>query len=190
MLRKIAHWQDTLRGLRAFSDLPRDNFDDLISKHEADQAEAPHKSSTGGFADRQRVFSDNRLPEKKSKTIWELAWTTYNDRVLILLTIAAVVSLALGLFQTFGTPHKPGQPKVEWVEGVAIMVAIFIVVLVGTLNDWQMERQFNKLNEKHNDRNVKVSTPASTHIVVDEYDYQRRVELGDYSPIFSLPTVQ
>lgn len=102
------------------------------------------------------------MPEKKSKTLLELAWTTYNDRVLILLTIAAVVSLALGLFQTFGTAHKPGEPRVEWVEGVAIMVAIFIVVLVGTLNDWQMERQFNKLNKKHNDRAVTVSTFAST----------------------------
>jgi hypothetical protein len=54
----------------------------------------------------------------------------YNDKVLILLTIAAVVSLALGLYQTFGTPHEPGEAQVEWVEGVAIMVAILIVVIV------------------------------------------------------------
>src|SRR6185295_1773376 len=44
------------------------------------------------FGDRKRVFRENRLPEKKSKTILELAWITYNDKVLILLTIAAVVS--------------------------------------------------------------------------------------------------
>ena len=36
------------------------------------------------------------------------------------------------------------------------MVAIIIVVLVGTINDWQMERSFNQLNKKHNDRTVKV----------------------------------
>ncbi|ROV99672.1 hypothetical protein VSDG_03041 [Cytospora chrysosperma] len=117
---------------------------------------AAHHSITHGFTDRQHVFMDNRLPDKKSKTLLEIAWTTYNDKILILLTIAAVISLALGLYQTFGTPHEPGEPRVEWVEGVAIIVAIVIVVLVGTLNDWQMERQFNKLNEKHNDRSVKV----------------------------------
>ncbi|KAK1753752.1 hypothetical protein QBC47DRAFT_387062 [Echria macrotheca] len=118
----------------------------------------PPPSSAPGtpFADRKRVFRDNRLPEKKSKTLLQLAWITYNDKVLILLTIAAVVSLALGLYQTFGVQHEDGTPKVEWVEGVAIMVAIVIVVVVGTLNDWQMERQFNKLNQKHNDRTVKV----------------------------------
>jgi len=108
------------------------------------------------FADRKRVFRDNVLPEKKSKTLLELAWITYNDKVLILLTIAAVVSLALGLYQTFGVHEEGEGAKVEWVEGVAIMVAIVIVVVVGTVNDWQMERQFNKLNEKHNDRTVKV----------------------------------
>lgn len=72
----------------------------------------------------------NRLPEKKSKSLLELAWLAYNDKVLILLTVAAIVSLALGLYQTFGTPHEPGEAKVEWVEGVAIIVAILIVVIV------------------------------------------------------------
>jgi Ca2+-transporting ATPase len=47
------------------------------------------------------------------------------------------------------------MPKVDWVEGVAICVAI-IVVLVGSVNDWQKERQFKKLNAKRDDRTVKV----------------------------------
>ncbi len=116
----------------------------------------PHHATTGPFADRKRVFRDNRLPEKKAKSLLELAWITYNDKVLILLTVAAVVSLALGLYQTFGVAHAPGEPQVEWVEGVAIIVAIVIVVAVGTLNDWQMQRQFNTLNKKAGDRTVKV----------------------------------
>ena len=116
----------------------------------------PSHNTTAGFSDRQQTFRDNRLPEKKMRSLLELAWTTYNDKVLILLTIAAVVSLALGLYTTFGTPHAEGEARVEWVEGVAIMVAIVIVVAVGTINDWQMERQFNRLNKKHSDRTVKV----------------------------------
>ncbi|KAK4185227.1 hypothetical protein QBC35DRAFT_21794 [Podospora australis] len=122
-------------------------------------AGAHHNKDANTFRDRRRIFKENRLPEKKSKTLLQLAWITYNDKILILLTIAAVVSLALGLYQTFGVDHSSSgdqSAKLEWVEGVAIMVAIIIVVVVGTLNDWQMERQFNKLNAKHNDRTVKV----------------------------------
>jgi Ca2+-transporting ATPase len=55
-------------------------------------------------------------------------WLALKDKVLILLSIAAVISLALGLFQDFGTPRQPGDAPVDWVEGVAIMVAVLIVV--------------------------------------------------------------
>ncbi|KAF4946214.1 hypothetical protein FGADI_11348 [Fusarium gaditjirri] len=111
---------------------------------------------TGVFCDRIKIFRDNRLPDKKTKSLLEIAWTTYNDKVLILLTIAAIISLALGLYQTFGGEHKKGEPKVEWVEGVAIIVAIVIVVLVGTINDWHMQRQFTRLTKKTSDRMVNV----------------------------------
>jgi len=127
-----------------------------VAKGETPATAPPAHHGTGQFADRERIFRDNRLPEKKAKSLLELAWITYNDKVLILLTIAAVVSLALGLYQTLGVKHEDGEAKVEWVEGVAIMVAIIIVVAVGTLNDWQMQRQFNTLNKKAGDRTVKV----------------------------------
>jgi Ca2+-transporting ATPase len=63
----------------------------------------------------------------------------------IILCIAAVISLALGLYQDLGTAPETvynaatGQeqevPSVDWVEGVAIMVAVLIVVMVGSVND-------------------------------------------------------
>lgn len=114
------------------------------------------------FADRKRVYRDNRLPEKKGKSLLQLMWITYNDKVLILLSIAAVVSLAIGLYQTFGTKHDASNPAVDWVEGVAIMGAIVIVVIVGSLNDYQKERQFAKLNKKKQSRDVKVVRSGKT----------------------------
>jgi Ca2+-transporting ATPase len=76
-------------------------------------------------------------------------WEQYKDKVLLLLTGAAIISLALGLYETFGVKRQPGDPpSVDWIEGVAICVAILIVVFVGSLNDYQKERQFVKLNKK------------------------------------------
>lgn len=115
------------------------------------------------FADRKRIFSDNRLPERKSKSLLQLMWMAYNDKVLILLSIAAVVSLAIGIYQSIDTAKNGnGEAPVEWVEGVAIMVAIFIVVIVGSINDWQKERQFVKLNKKKEDRYIKVIRSGKT----------------------------
>ncbi|EGU82337.1 hypothetical protein FOXB_07166 [Fusarium oxysporum f. sp. conglutinans Fo5176] len=105
------------------------SFEDATSKKQMPREDHPAAQTGDSFADRLRVFKDNRLPEKKGKSLLELMWITYNDKVLILLSIAAVVSLAVGLYQSFGQKHEEGEPKVEWVEGVAIIVAIAIVVI-------------------------------------------------------------
>ncbi|RPD74953.1 calcium-translocating P-type ATPase [Lentinus tigrinus ALCF2SS1-7] len=106
--------------------------------------------------ERRRVYGVNVLPIRKTKSLLQLMWLALKDKVLVLLSIAAIVSLALGFFQDFGTPRPAGEPPVDWVEGVAIIVAIAIVVMVGSLNDWQKERQFQTLNEKKEERGVKV----------------------------------
>jgi Ca2+-transporting ATPase len=144
------------------------------------------KGSPDSFADRKRVFSDNRLPVRRPKNIFQLAWMAYNDKVLLLLTGAAVISLALGLYQTFGGEHKPGEPKVEWVEGVAIIVAIAIVVVVGAANDWQKERQFVKLNRKKDDRTINVVRSGRVR-EISVYDVfvgdVVKLEAGDMIPV-------
>ncbi|KAJ6437785.1 calcium-translocating P-type ATPase, PMCA-type [Purpureocillium lavendulum] len=143
------------------------------------------RAKDDAFADRYRVFRDNRLPVKKGKSLLQLMWITYNDKVLILLSIAAVISLGVGLYQTFGGEHKPGEPKVEWVEGVAIIAAIAIVVIVGSLNDYSKERQFARLNKKKQDRNVKVVRSGKT-IELSVYDLMVgdviHLEPGDLVP--------
>lgn len=95
------------------------------------------------FFDRIRIFSQNRLPARKTTGFFMLLWQAYNDKIIILLTIAAVISLSLGIYQTIDEGHG-----VDWIEGVAIVVAIAIVTLVTALNDWQKERQFAKLNKR------------------------------------------
>ncbi|KAJ3358849.1 hypothetical protein GGF32_009945 [Allomyces javanicus] len=107
--------------------------------------------------ERVAVFGANRLPEVKMDSIFELMWAALQDRTLIMLTIAAIVSLALGLYEDFGM-HQDDvhHEKVKWVEGVAIIIAVLIVVLVASVNDWQKERQFRALSAKVDDRTVKV----------------------------------
>jgi len=144
-------------------------------------AAVPSSAGKDGFADRLRIFQDNRLPEKKVKSIFELMWLAYNDKVLIVLTVAAVIALALGLYQAF----SPGG-GVEWIEGVAIIVAIVVVVIVGAINDWQKERQFAKLNKKKADRNVKVVRSGKTQ-EINVYDLcvgdVLLIEPGDVLPV-------
>ncbi|KAG0228380.1 PMCA-type calcium-translocating P-type ATPase [Mortierella sp. GBAus27b] len=108
------------------------------------------------FVERSQQFGRNILPTVKSATFWELVLKAYNDRTLILLSIAAVVSLCVSFYEDYGPHHDPSEPRVGWVEGTAILVAVGAVVFTNAINDYQKERQFRKLNAKKDDRNVKL----------------------------------
>ncbi|KAL9630814.1 MAG: hypothetical protein Q9164_006225 [Protoblastenia rupestris] len=129
----------------------------------------------GQYHDRKRVFNDNRLPEKKSVSIWRLFWNAASDKVLIILTIAAVISLVLGIYQSVGTTPEPGEgPSVDWIEGLAIEVAVVIVILVTGLNDYRREKQFVALNAKKDDRQVK-AVRSGKSVMISVFD----VTVGD-----------
>jgi Ca2+-transporting ATPase len=93
-------------------------------------------AESSSFYQRKNVFGLNILPEKKLKSILKLMWIAMQEKVLILLIIATIISLGLGLYEDFGSKEVTNQPKIWWVEGVAILIAILIIVLVGSLNDW------------------------------------------------------
>jgi len=44
--------------------------------------------------------------------------------------------------------HDDSESKAEWIEGIAILVAVVVVVLVTAFNDWRKERQFRGLQSK------------------------------------------
>ncbi|CAI5758390.1 unnamed protein product [Candida verbasci] len=146
------------------------------------------------FLSRQHYFGANKLPRKVQKSFLKLCWDAMKDKVLIILSVAAIVSLALGLYETFGTPtHYDDEgkklPKVDWVEGVAILVAICIVVLVGAINDYQKERQFAKLNAKKEDRDIIVIRNGDQKLI-SIYDLQVgdiiNLQTGDVVPADSI----
>ncbi|KAK2591361.1 plasma membrane calcium [Conoideocrella luteorostrata] len=125
-----------------------------------------NNSSSDAFADRIRVYKRNVLPARKPTPLWKLMWNAYNDKVLILLTAAAIISLALGLYETFGVEREAGAPPpVDWVEGVAICVAIIVVTAVGSLNDWQKEKAFVKLSTKKEDREIKAVRSGKSALI-------------------------
>ncbi|KAF9581818.1 hypothetical protein BGW38_001037 [Lunasporangiospora selenospora] len=90
------------------------------------------------FEARTKAFGRNILPTVKSASFWELVLKAYNDRTLILLSIAAFVSLGVSVYEDYGPHHKPGEPRVGWPS------------------HYQKERQFRKLNAKKDDRCVKL----------------------------------
>ncbi len=54
------------------------------------------------------------------------------------------------------TDLEKGHEGTFFVEGTAVIIAVLIVSFVGGGNNWNQERQFQKLNERTKDRPAKV----------------------------------
>ncbi|KAK0399123.1 hypothetical protein QR680_002907 [Steinernema hermaphroditum] len=99
---------------------------------------------------RQHVFGKNEIPPNPSKSFFRLAWEAMQDITLIILLVAAVVSLCLSLYRPppDASSNDSSEHQANWIEGVAILIAVIVVVLVTALNDWSKEKQFRGLQSK------------------------------------------
>lgn len=98
-------------------------------------------------AQRRHCYGPNSLPAAPRKTFLELLWETFDDATLQILMVAAVVSLAIGIYD---------DPTTGYVEGCAILAACAIVSLVTAANDYQKESQFRELSAANDEVDVVV----------------------------------
>ncbi|NXD67828.1 AT2B1 ATPase, partial [Eolophus roseicapillus] len=122
---------------------------------------SPNEGLSGNPADierREAVFGKNFIPPKKPKTFLQLVWEALQDVTLIILEIAAVVSLGLSFYQPPGgneslcgsvnIGEEEDESETGWIEGAAILLSVVCVVLVTAFNDWSKEKQFRGLQSR------------------------------------------
>ena len=90
---------------------------------------------------RRDVYGSNMIPAKKPKSFLQLAWEALQDFTLIVLIVAAIISLILGLV-------VEKDKETSWIDGFAILMAVVVVVLVTAFNDYSKEMQFQSLQKQ------------------------------------------
>ncbi|KAM6946780.1 plasma membrane calcium-transporting ATPase 2 isoform 5-T5 [Lycodopsis pacificus] len=109
---------------------------------------------------RKEIFGKNVIPPKTPKTFQELVWEALQDVTLIILEIAALISLGLSFYHppgesdgescgaAEGGAEDEGEADTGWMEGAAILLSVVCVVLVTAFNDWSKEKQFRGLQSR------------------------------------------
>ncbi|KAA0724406.1 Plasma membrane calcium-transporting ATPase 1 [Triplophysa tibetana] len=111
------------------------------------------------IARRKEQFGKNFIPPKKSKTFLQLVWEALQDVTLIILEVAAIISLGLSFYRPPDTEREncgraaggvedEGEAEAGWIEGAAILLSVVCVVLVTAFNDWSKEKQFRGLQSR------------------------------------------
>ncbi|XP_035892526.1 plasma membrane calcium-transporting ATPase 1 isoform X4 [Anopheles stephensi] len=115
---------------------------------------SPNEGLSGSQADidhRRETFGSNIIPPKPPKSFLTLVWEALQDVTLIILEIAAIISLLLSFYQPADEDEPIVQEEEEhysWIEGLAILVSVFVVVVVTAFNDYSKEKQFRGLQSR------------------------------------------
>uniref|UniRef100_A0A0A9WKV1 Calcium-transporting ATPase n=2 Tax=Lygus hesperus TaxID=30085 RepID=A0A0A9WKV1_LYGHE len=113
---------------------------------------SPSEGLSGSHTDlehRRETFGSNTIPPKPPKTFLQLVWEALQDVTLIILEIAALVSLGLSFYHPADEPaFDDDEAKHGWIEGLAILISVIVVVIVTAFNDYTKERQFRGLQNR------------------------------------------
>ncbi|KAL2624577.1 hypothetical protein AAZX31_07G003800 [Glycine max] len=145
-------------GIRGLSNLIKSNPDKGISGDDAD------------LLKRKNAFGTNTYPRKKGRSFWRFLWEAWQDLTLIILIIAAAVSLALGI-KTEGLAEG-------WYDGGSIAFAVLLVIVVTAVSDYRQSLQFQNLNAEKQNIQLEVIRGGRT-IKISIFD----IVVGDVIPL-------
>ncbi|KAF3858269.1 hypothetical protein F7725_011470 [Dissostichus mawsoni] len=175
----------SLQELRSLMELRREESCAMIKEKYADVnglcsllGTSPVNGLDGTVEDinrRQEEYGQNILPLQKAKTFLQLVWKALNDVTLIILQVAAIISLALSFYsppsadrqhcgKAAGGVVEDSEAEAGWIEGAAILLSVVCVVLVTAFNDWSKEKQFRGLQSRI-DQEQKFTVVRAGHVI-------------------------
>ncbi len=92
----------------------------------------------------RRKYGENRLTPPKKESVWRLFLEKFNDPIIRVLLVAAVLSLVISVIEN------------EYAETIGIFFAIILATGVGFWFEYDASRKFDLLNQTNDDVMVKV----------------------------------
>ena len=128
----------------------------------------------------RRKFGANTLTPPKRESWWLLLLSKFKDPLIIVLSIAALISVVISL--SFG--------RGSLLESSGIILAIILATLVSFINEWKAGKEFDILNKINDESlvkvirtddtgNSKVTQVSKSDIVVGDYVI---LQIGDEVP--------
>ena len=92
---------------------------------------------------RENCFGSNKIFVEEVPPFCTFVLNALEDLMIRILIVASIVQIILGTTLS-------DNPKTDWIDGVSIIIAVIIVVLVGSITDYKKELKFHELNDIQN----------------------------------------
>jgi Ca2+ transporting ATPase len=122
---------DSIGGNQGIEKLLKTSITSGISNDEVEKKE------------RLDIYGTNAIEQEPLPHCCEYVWEALGDMMLRILIVAGILQIAIGASPLVEHPEK------EWVEGMSIIVAVLVVVTVGSLTNYTKEKKFKELNDRN-----------------------------------------
>ena len=100
-------------------------------------------SGISSIEGREELYGSNKVFEEPVPPFCAYVCEALEDMMVRILIVCAGIEIVLGC-------SLSDDSSKDWIDGVSIIVAILIVVLVGSITNYQKETKFHELNEVQN----------------------------------------
>jgi Ca2+ transporting ATPase len=96
---------------------------------------------------REEHFGSNKIFRKEPPNFCDFIIEALSDKMIIILICCSIFEIGISLFYIF-TGKDEGNT--DWIDGASIIIAVIVVVSVGSVTNYKKEMKFHNLNDIQN----------------------------------------
>ena len=107
------------------------------------KTDAKQGISTLSLENRKSYFGSNRIYVKPPPNFADFCIEAISDKMIIILIISSIIEIGISLFNM----AFKGENNLDYLDGISIIIAVVVVVLVGSITNYEKEKKFHSLND-------------------------------------------
>ena len=96
---------------------------------------------------REEHFGSNKVFRKPPPTFWDFVKEAFEDKMIIILIFCSIFEIGISIYYIVSEVEPDNK---DYIDGISIIVAIFVVVSVGSITNYRKEMKFHDLNDIQN----------------------------------------
>ena len=96
-------------------------------------------------SERERHFGTNKIFRKPPPTLLDFIKEALSDAMIIILIFCAIFEIGISIYDNI-----KGKANTEYIDGISIIIAVCVVVAVGSFTNYKKELKFQELNDTQN----------------------------------------
>ena len=92
---------------------------------------------------REEYFGSNKIFRKPPPSFWDFVIEALSDKMIIILIFCSIFEIGISLYYILGEKQKD---NIDWIDGTSIIIAVLVVVSVGSITNYKKEMKFQDLN--------------------------------------------